>query len=68
MRDKDTTEAELDKLRSTTVETMWLNELRDLEKAYHGYKAKRETIQRGDGKTASKKKKATGIKVIKRIK
>ena len=68
MKDKDTTEAELAKLRSTTVETMWLNELTVLDKEYSAYKKKRETIQRGDGKASSSKKKTTKTRVVKRTK
>jgi len=69
MKDKDATEAELVKLRSTTVEAMWLGELSVLEKEYCVYKKKRETIQRGDGKASTTKKKTTKSKaVVKRTK
>ena len=49
MKEKDTTETELDTLKKTTVEKMWLGELNTLEKEYTKYKTKREKIQIGEG-------------------
>ena len=49
MKEKDTTETELDTLNKTTVEKMWLGELNTLEKEYTKYKTKREKIQIGEG-------------------
>ena len=62
MKEKETTETELDTLKKTTVEKMWVDELNTLEKEYVKYKTKREKIQLGEGtktnsQTASSKKK-----------
>lgn len=61
MKEKETTEQELDTLKKTTVEKMWTVELNTLEKEYAKYKTKREKIQIGEGaktksQTATKKK------------
>jgi DNA topoisomerase-2 len=45
MKEKENTELELDTLRKTTVEKMWITELNTLEKEYAKYKTKREKIQ-----------------------
>lgn len=61
IKEKETTEQELDTLKKTTVEKMWTVELNTLEKEYAKYKTKREKIQIGEGpktksQAASKKK------------
>jgi hypothetical protein len=45
MREKEETETELAKLKATSLETIWLNELSVLESQYAIYKAKRELLQ-----------------------
>jgi len=67
MKEKETTETELDTLKKTTVEKMWLGELNTLEKEYAKYKTKREKIQIGEG-TKSKSQSATKKKVVVRKK
>lgn len=52
---------ELEILKKTTLEEMWLSELECLDEHYNNYKLKREEIQRGDvsnksSKTVTKKK------------
>ena len=64
MKEKETTETELNALRKTPLEKMWLSELDSLETEYAKYKAKREKIQAGD--QATKKTSAGGAKVVKR--
>ena len=44
MKEKNDTEAELDKIRNTTLQKMWLVELNQLEKEYMKYKTKREKL------------------------
>ena len=66
MKEKETTETELNTLRKTPLEKMWLSELDSLEKEYVKYKVKREKIQAGDPTT--KKTSAGGAKVVKRTK
>jgi DNA topoisomerase II len=62
MKEKENTELELDTLRKTTVEKMWITELNTLEKEYAKYKTKREKIQtEGPSKKSSQ---ATKKKVI----
>ena len=63
MKEKDTTETELDTLQKTTVEKMWVGELNTLEKEYAKYKTKREKIQIGEG-TKTKSQAAAKKKVV----
>jgi DNA topoisomerase-2 len=55
MKEKTDTEAELAKLKATTLEQMWLAELDQLELKYDYYKLLREKIQAG-GKAQTKAK------------
>ena len=65
MKEKENTETELDILRKTTLEKMWVTELDNLDKEYSKYKVRREKIQAGD---PTKKASAStgGAKVVKR--
>ena len=63
MKEKETTETELDTLKKTTVEKMWVGELNTLEKEYAKYKTKREKIQIGEG-TKTKSQAAAKKKVV----
>jgi len=47
MKEKEQTELELNVLKSTPLESIWLRELEHLEKEYDKYKTKREQIQSG---------------------
>jgi len=58
LKEKANAEQELKKLESTSLETMWLEELAVFEKEYGAYKLKREVIQSGE-------KKATKAKIVK---
>ena len=62
MKEKADTEAELEALKSKTLEKMWWDELDELEKQYGIYKTKRVLIQDG-GKPAEKKK----LKVLTKV-
>ena len=64
MKEKENTETELDKLKSTTLEKMWSNELDKLLKEYSSYKQKREKIQ--NTKTSSAKKNVKKMKIIRK--
>ena len=55
MTEKTNTENELQVLKATSVEKMWLDELDTLEKEYDKYKVKRERIQAAGGEGAKKK-------------
>lgn len=57
MKEKADTETELATLKATTLETMWLSELDNLEKEYDLYKKKRETIQLSQVDVGGEKKK-----------
>ena len=59
MKEKDTTETELNTLRNTSLEKMWITELDILDKEYAKYKVKREKIQAGST-TSNKKVTAAG--------
>jgi DNA topoisomerase-2 len=63
IKEKETTETELDTLQKTTVEKMWVGELNTLEKEYAKYKTKREKIQIGEG-TKTKSQAAAKKKVV----
>jgi DNA topoisomerase-2 len=62
MKEKSDTEAELEALKSKTLEKMWLDELDQLEKQYVLYKQKRVQIQTGGASVAGDKKKKVVIK------
>jgi DNA topoisomerase-2 len=53
---------ELERINSTTIETMWLSELEILEHEYQEYQKERELSQSGD--TTLNKKKKTVAKVL----
>jgi DNA topoisomerase II len=57
MKEKADTEMELETLRKTSLEKMWMDELKALEKEYGKYKSHREQLQLGNGtnKTTQKK-------------
>ena len=57
MKEKADTEMELETLRKTSLEKMWITELKALEKEYGKYKTHREQLQLGNGikKTTQKK-------------
>jgi DNA topoisomerase-2 len=56
MKEKADTEQELEKLKATSLATMWLGELDHLEKEYDTYKIKRQQIQAGKPTVSLKKK------------
>ena len=68
MKEKEITETELDKLKNTTLEKMWMNELNVLEKEYAKYKTKREKIQAGEISPNKKTVSSTKKKVVKKKK
>jgi DNA topoisomerase-2 len=55
MKEKETTETELQQLKNTTLEKMWYTELDVLEKQYDNYKKHREVIQSGSGEVKKTK-------------
>jgi DNA topoisomerase-2 len=58
VKDKQNAVKELERLKKTTLENMWLSELDTLEKEYTTYKNYREKVQNGAGSTKSKVLKA----------
>ena len=62
MKEQETTEKELDTLKKTTVEKIWISELNVLEKEYDKYKIKREKIQAGEG--SKKNSTSSSAKVV----
>ncbi len=64
LKEKDTAQADLAKLLATSLETIWLEELRTLDREYDAYRTKREQVQAGS-KTGSSKASAGGGKVVK---
>jgi len=67
MKEKGDAESELETLRSTSLETMWLSELTILQKEYDVYKLKRERIQAGTGSKPTAEKKRIVKKVAKKV-
>ena len=55
MKEKDEAEDELNVLKKTTLENMWLNELEILDNEYNTYQKKRALIQSGQGEKVTKK-------------
>jgi hypothetical protein len=70
LKEKADTERELASLQATSLETMWLSELANLEKEYDAYKMKRELIQAGSSAVTKVKKPkvVTTPKVVKIVK
>lgn len=64
MRERDICEKELATLRGTSLETIWLSELGNLEREYTGYKTRRAKIQAGSAQPTKTIKK--GGKAIKK--
>jgi DNA topoisomerase-2 len=60
MRERDICEKELATLRGTSLETIWLSELDNLEREYAGYKIRRAQLQAGGVQTTKTIKKASG--------
>ena len=56
MNDRDNAVNELELLRKTSLEKMWLSELDNLEKEYTTYKNYREKVQSGSGNKVKDKK------------
>lgn len=63
LKEKSDAETELEILKKTTLETMWLSELKILQKDYQSYKTLREKIQMGSIVSA---KKVVKKKIIKK--
>jgi DNA topoisomerase-2 len=63
MKEKETTETELNILKATPLEKMWLQELDMLERQYDLYKKQREHIQSGSVTVA---KKVKTLKIVKK--
>jgi DNA topoisomerase-2 len=63
MKERDNTEKDLERLRKTTLENMWLGELDVLEKEYVNYKRYRAMIQDGSAKIKIKSKKTNSKKI-----
>lgn len=66
MKEKENTETELNALKKTTLEKMWLSELNTLKLEYGKYKLKREKIQAGE--IVKQGKKVTKTKVVRKKK
>jgi DNA topoisomerase-2 len=64
LKEKETAEHDLQKLRMTTLEQMWITELDVLEKEYDVYKLKREKLQQKDSSSGGSSKKESGGKKV----
>ena len=62
VKEKQDKNTELEKIKNMTIETMWLNELQDLEKEYIKYRNYRTIRQKGVGAKIKKKKTKKGKK------
>lgn len=63
LKEKSDAETELEILKKTTLEKMWLSELEHLQKEYNSYKKVRESIQNGETKQT---KRVVKKKVVKK--
>jgi DNA topoisomerase-2 len=63
MKDKENAVKELERLKKTSLENMWLSELDTLEKEYTTYKKYRAMIQDGSAKIKIKSKKTNSKKI-----
>ena len=66
MKEKGDAEAELKRLQATSLETMWLTELDELQKDYTVYQKKRECIQAGSSGKKTAVKKVAKKRVVKK--
>ena len=66
VKERGDAEAELKRLQATSLETMWLTELDELQKDYAVYKKKRECIQVGSGGKKTAVKKVAKKRVVKK--
>jgi len=66
VKERGDAEAELKRLQATSLETMWLTELDELQKDYAVYKKKRECIQAGSGGKKTAVKKVAKKRVVKK--
>ena len=69
LKEKESKESELDVIRNTTIQKMWLQELNKLNEVYLEYKGERERLLEGSGGETKKKvvKKGSTIKKSKEI-
>ena len=65
IKERDETRTELEKLKSTTTEKMWLKELSVLETEYDKYKVKRDKLQAATPLTKPKKAVKNTIRIKK---
>ena len=66
MKEKETTEKEIETLTKTRVQTLWSRELHTLESEYDKYKLQREKIQASNVQV--KAKSTTKKKIIRKTK
>ena len=62
VKEKTDAEKQLNKLKKTKLETMWLSELETLQSEYKKYQLVREKIQKGESSTSVKKVKKRVVK------
>jgi DNA topoisomerase-2 len=62
LNERKSKQTDLDRIKATTIQQMWLSELEILEEEYVLYKQYREQAQIGDVKTSKKKKVVSGPK------
>jgi DNA topoisomerase-2 len=64
LKDKGTKQSELEQIKNTTINKMWINELNNLREQYIEYKEERERLMSGEEK---KKKVVSKGAVIKKV-
>jgi len=67
MKEKEETETELNVLKGTSVEKMWVRELETLEHEYDVYKVKRQRIQSGNAEKTAGGGTDKKVKIIKKV-
>jgi hypothetical protein len=69
LNDKSNKETELEQIKNTTINKMWLNELNNLRELYIEYKAERARAMSGEEKKKKVVSKGTNTKkVVKKTK
>jgi len=66
LKDKGTKQSELEQIKNTTINKMWINELNNLREQYIEYKEERERLMSGEEKKKKVVSKGTVKKVLKK--
>jgi hypothetical protein len=64
LKDKGTKQTELEQIKNTTINKMWINELKNLREQYIEYKEERDRLMSGEEKKKKVVSKGATIKKV----